>query len=596
MLLDQKADPTAKDESGRNAIYLAAMSGHANVLTMLLNRIKRDHSKKGSARKIIDAMVVDEVPKQQDEEATKKQHMTPLMKAVCMGHESAVTTLLLAKANPDTVDKQTDVNPLTAFQLAAATGFARMIQLLLDHSQHLPDKSKLDQLLNAAQTTAEEHGHSEVADLLTLRRSSSKGVHASSHSQAGKPSELKRQLTAIDIDLTPEHLKRMTEELQWDKKAAFPGQLVPPRPNESERKNEMTPLGPLKRLRGLIIQKGPFDSIFIRAGCVPKSPWADLWRTLKTVVAHYKNTEIERLNEVMKAFETGAATKKPIPRAIYVAVSLHAMQAIDFGYLVEHGFRFHHYREAGHGATPKEPSLVSTASTVDGGETASPNSKRRAADKHKSSASELTGTSELVYVVEPAESLGMKGMVPSYSTSIEGATALCLSPDGAKVLLVWERGAWSTPGGAVDPGESKVETLSRELREEVGVELDEEAEIQYLGGWSAGRARDNLSNDSFSAFVVRLKSEHQKVDHQEIHEADWFEWRPLLTKWREQGEKRAKKIDIDMGKGEGRNLINGNAMLGLHLYEQGRGSKLKIKKEQQGPHQVMKATWGSLAV
>ena len=32
-----------------------------------------------------------------------------------MGHESAVTTLLLAKANPDTVDQQTDVNPLTAF-------------------------------------------------------------------------------------------------------------------------------------------------------------------------------------------------------------------------------------------------------------------------------------------------------------------------------------------------------------------------------------------------------------------------------------------------------------------------------------------------
>ena len=92
MLLDHKADPSLADHKGRNAIYLAAQSGHANVLTMLLNRIKRD---KDAVKGIINAMASDQVPRRHDE-APREQLMTPLMKATCMGHESAVTTLLLA--------------------------------------------------------------------------------------------------------------------------------------------------------------------------------------------------------------------------------------------------------------------------------------------------------------------------------------------------------------------------------------------------------------------------------------------------------------------------------------------------------------------
>ena len=96
----------------------------------------------------------------------------------------------------------------------------------------------------------------------------------------------------------------------------------------------------------------------------------------------------------------------------------------------------------------------------------------------------------------------------SYATGIEGATALMFSPDERKVLLVWERGHWTTSGGAVNPGESKLETLIREVHEEVRVHVDQTWEgVCYLGGWSAGRARDNLINDNFSAFAVRLQSE-----------------------------------------------------------------------------------------
>ena len=373
---------------------------------------------------------------------------------------------------------------------------------------------------------------------------------------------------------TCEPVREKTEALTWNKKAGFPGLLVPPRPNPEELQKSETPLGSLKKLRGLVIQKGPFDSIFIRAGCIKNAPWVELWNTVRQVVTYYVDAEKERLRKSIKDFEEGVVAKKASPRAVYIAVSPDFSQSIDLGHLVGQGFHFHHHRAPGHGATPTSSGSVPEASV---------------------------GDSELVYVVEPAIALGMKGMVPSYSTSIEGATAICLSPDGTKVLLVWERGNWGTPGGAVDPGECKVETLRRELEEEVGVELDEEdGRSQYLGGGSTGRARDNLSNDSFSAFVVHVKSEEHQVDHQEINEAEWFVWKPLLDTWRGEGSKVTKKVEMDLGKPKGdkaeRNIIAGNVMLGLDIYERGKGHPLKIKRETQGPHSVMKATWGSLAV
>ena len=77
-------------------------------------------------------------------------------------------------------------------------------------------------------------------------------------------------------------------------------------------------------------------------------------------------------------------------------------------------------------------------------------------------------------------------------------------------------------------------------------------------------------------------------------------WKPLLDTWRREGSKVTKKIEMDLGKPEGdkaeRNIIAGNVMLGLDIYERGHGHPLKIKRETQGPHSVMKATWGSLAV
>jgi 8-oxo-dGTP pyrophosphatase MutT (NUDIX family) len=67
--------------------------------------------------------------------------------------------------------------------------------------------------------------------------------------------------------------------------------------------------------------------------------------------------------------------------------------------------------------------------------------------------------------------------VPPYATSIEGVCGLIMHPptdqgDAHKVLVVWERGVWAMPGGAVGWGESPLEALMREAKEEVDVTLD----------------------------------------------------------------------------------------------------------------------------
>jgi 8-oxo-dGTP pyrophosphatase MutT (NUDIX family) len=218
-----------------------------------------------------------------------------------------------------------------------------------------------------------------------------------------------------------------------------------------------------------------------------------------------------------------------------------------------------------------------------------------------------------------------------YATSIEGATGLALSRDETKVLLVWERGSWSTPGGAIEPGENKLDGLARELQEEVGLRaslspspsprlylpwtgrLGMHAPVDrlhsplrvcvasvrvlqvavrldlvgwgahYLGGWQQSRARDNIINDNFSAFLVKVADDNYRADHLEIENADWFEWKPLLDAWRAAGKptkaadgKSLKQFDLDVGKpeldkkGNSMNTVRLNVLQWLDRWQDGR--------------------------
>jgi 8-oxo-dGTP pyrophosphatase MutT (NUDIX family) len=273
---------------------------------------------------------------------------------------------------------------------------------------------------------------------------------------------------------------------------------------------------------------------------------------------------------------------KKRPGALYVVVSLGSMQAINFSWLAQKGFRFHHYRNPRHDATPAESTLDHTYSS----------------EQEASSAADQE-TAELVYYCWPGET---HDMVPVYSTSIEGVTGLVFSRDESMLLMVWERKAWGTPGGAVDAGESKLDALERECMEEVQLSIDRDwAGTRYLGGWHEQCARDCLINDNFSVFAVRCADEHIKVDGVEINEARWLPWRTILDAWRRMGrpsgDKRVPMPDLSAIVGqqlpEGRVDVLLNVLQWLETYERGMGFAVQTKREKKGTKLCAKTSFSA---
>ena len=78
--------------------------------------------------------------------------------------------------------------------------------------------------------------------------------------------------------------------------------------------------------------------------------------------------------------------------------------------------------------------------------------------------------------------------------ALEGVGALILSPDNSEVLLVWEHGHWKMITGNLDGCDSVVGTMRREVTEECGVELHDDAHV--VGGWQDAQAYDARGNNS----------------------------------------------------------------------------------------------------
>jgi len=55
-----------------------------------------------------------------------------------------------------------------------------------------------------------------------------------------------------------------------------------------------------------------------------------------------------------------------------------------------------------------------------------------------------------------------------YPVSVKG---VLLTPDGDVVLLLNERDEWELPGGRIELGESSIECLAREIREELDLQV-----------------------------------------------------------------------------------------------------------------------------
>lgn len=105
------------------------------------------------------------------------------------------------------------------------------------------------------------------------------------------------------------------------------------------------------------------------------------------------------------------------------------------------------------------------------------------------------------------------------SRTIRIAAAL-IDDDAGRLLLVRKAGTrwFMQAGGKIEPGESALSALRRELAEEIGLELSDE-DARHLGRFSASAA--NESDMIVEAELFHIRAQHVARTLAEIAEAIW---------------------------------------------------------------------------
>lgn len=126
-----------------------------------------------------------------------------------------------------------------------------------------------------------------------------------------------------------------------------------------------------------------------------------------------------------------------------------------------------------------------------------------------------------VYVPPMAGSAYASAPPPQRKTVLRVAAAIITDATG-RTLLVRKRGttAFMQAGGKIEPGESALQALTRELREEVGLDVDLDT-TEYLGSFVANAA--NEPDTVIRAEVFAMAIDRIVVPSDEIEQVIWIE-------------------------------------------------------------------------
>lgn len=111
---------------------------------------------------------------------------------------------------------------------------------------------------------------------------------------------------------------------------------------------------------------------------------------------------------------------------------------------------------------------------------------------------------------------------PSRRPSVIRVAAGIITDGAGRTLVVRKRGttAFMQAGGKIEPGESALDALTRELREEIGLELDPD-QTEYLGSFRAEAA--NEPDTVIRAEVFALACSGEVLPAAEIEEVLWID-------------------------------------------------------------------------
>ena len=103
----------------------------------------------------------------------------------------------------------------------------------------------------------------------------------------------------------------------------------------------------------------------------------------------------------------------------------------------------------------------------------------------------------------------------------------CIIINNGKVLLVYQKNGnfWGFPKGHMENGETEIETALREVKEEVGLDVDIDAEKRYTLNYNIKNEIDKTT----VLYIAKTKNDQFVIQENEIENAKWCDFEEVLN-------------------------------------------------------------------